>query len=711
MEEKSLPPCDLVMKGGITSGIVYPPAIVQLKDSYTFHSIGGTSAGAIAAAGAAAAEYNRQGGGFATLEQVGQSLGEQGTLLHLFQATPKTQFLLDILLAILQLQQERHTAASSQAQAVRPPSQLQTLRTISKRLNTLWLKELPAYARAGNVGRWSGVGVGIVLALIMTSAFIGLFSLLHLINQGSVLWIELCLALVLLGLGSWLGGYCGQWLGRGWHILSATLQLWKTGLQDTFYGICPGHTPVPDAQNPTTDLTDWLSAIIDRIAGLAPVATSQQSSQQSDQSDQGKYASQTISRRVPLTFGALQQHGVNLQMVTSNLNHSQPYIVPGDLHNFIFKESDMQQLFPAYVVEQLKTPPKQPLFPVHWLPAGYHFLPAAEDLPVIFGVRLSLSFPLLLSALPLYTLSTTAYQAYIDKTLTAPFDAERHLQRNWFSDGGICSNFPIQFFDHWLPEHPTFGVNLASTRLDASVLQPAAAHADPAYARSRPHHKAQPYTATSPDRDDVYLPLAEGAMDIEWSPVTGVANFLLAIFGTAQNYRDTLQMRLPSYRERVAQIRLAPNEGGLSLTMQPTTIQHVEQKGAQAGTILRTFQFEHHWWVRFLVLMAQLEGNLQEMREIYDGGDLLDVTQPSQFRIRLQREWSSAHDPQQRYPYYRDRQWCEEALRRVQALKMVIDAWQKTDGGDDRRKQANTERFFQTGAPTPEAVLRVTPRV
>ncbi|TME60808.1 MAG: hypothetical protein E6I59_12500, partial [Chloroflexi bacterium] len=51
--------CDLVFKGGFTSGIVYPPAILQLKNHYTFCNIGGTSAGAIAAAGVAAAEFNR----------------------------------------------------------------------------------------------------------------------------------------------------------------------------------------------------------------------------------------------------------------------------------------------------------------------------------------------------------------------------------------------------------------------------------------------------------------------------------------------------------------------------------------------------------------------------------------------------------------------------------------------------------------------------
>ena len=51
--------CDLVMKGGITSGIVFPTAVAQLSTQYRFRHIGGTSAGAIAAAGAAAAEYRR----------------------------------------------------------------------------------------------------------------------------------------------------------------------------------------------------------------------------------------------------------------------------------------------------------------------------------------------------------------------------------------------------------------------------------------------------------------------------------------------------------------------------------------------------------------------------------------------------------------------------------------------------------------------------
>ena len=52
--------CDVVMKGGITSGVVYPHALCELAVTYRFSNVGGTSAGAIAAAAAAAAEHGRE---------------------------------------------------------------------------------------------------------------------------------------------------------------------------------------------------------------------------------------------------------------------------------------------------------------------------------------------------------------------------------------------------------------------------------------------------------------------------------------------------------------------------------------------------------------------------------------------------------------------------------------------------------------------------
>ena len=50
------------MRGGVTSGIVYPKAVFEIADRYRFRSVGGTSAGAIAATVTAAAEFGRLSG-------------------------------------------------------------------------------------------------------------------------------------------------------------------------------------------------------------------------------------------------------------------------------------------------------------------------------------------------------------------------------------------------------------------------------------------------------------------------------------------------------------------------------------------------------------------------------------------------------------------------------------------------------------------------
>ena len=54
--------CDIVMEGGVTSGIIYASAVAELAKSYRFSSIGGSSIGAFAAALTAAAEYSRRRG-------------------------------------------------------------------------------------------------------------------------------------------------------------------------------------------------------------------------------------------------------------------------------------------------------------------------------------------------------------------------------------------------------------------------------------------------------------------------------------------------------------------------------------------------------------------------------------------------------------------------------------------------------------------------
>ena len=83
--------CDVVMKGGITSGVVYPHALCELARTYRFANVGGTSAGAIAAAGAAAAEHGREAGGFQKLADLPAWIGGGDNLFRLFQPQPRTR--------------------------------------------------------------------------------------------------------------------------------------------------------------------------------------------------------------------------------------------------------------------------------------------------------------------------------------------------------------------------------------------------------------------------------------------------------------------------------------------------------------------------------------------------------------------------------------------------------------------------------------------
>ena len=110
--------CDLIMKGGITSGVVYPRAATHLAQKYRFRNLGGASAGAIAAAFVAAAEYGRASGGFdqARRDPHGAGLATR----HVFQPSAATAPMHRVLLAFIA--EERHQGVRRWQRLVRRPS-------------------------------------------------------------------------------------------------------------------------------------------------------------------------------------------------------------------------------------------------------------------------------------------------------------------------------------------------------------------------------------------------------------------------------------------------------------------------------------------------------------------------------------------------------------------------------------------------------------
>ena len=184
---------------------------------------------------------------------------------------------------------------------------------------------------------------------------------------------------------------------------------------------------------------------------------------------------------------------IDLRMITTCLSEGRPYGMPWDAHRFFYDPSLWRTLFPAAVVDALEAAPTTPpqglgrpgegtvdeesdelavwrweeqLAATHRPPLRR--LPSGEHLPVIVATRMSLSFPLLISAVPLWVIDRRAEST--KQTLVALREAVGAgaalpgsglmFRQAWFTDGGFCSNFPVQMFDAAMPSRPTFAINL-----------------------------------------------------------------------------------------------------------------------------------------------------------------------------------------------------------------------------------------------------------
>lgn len=512
--------CDLILKGGITSGVVYPLGICLLAEKYSFKNVGGASAGAIAAAAAAAAEYGRRNGrpqAFDDLKNLPDWLSKETHLRQLFQPDRTTRPLFDLIFPFLETD-------------TKPLKKIcQALASIVRNYPTwcvlppvLWCA-LAAYTFRGSSAPSLTCGIIMAFLLGVTTAAAG--------------------------------------------ILAFPLrELLTRHLPENFYGLSRAFDP--ESSNTDAPLTNWLTSYLNHLAG------------------------KDLEKNGPLTFGDLghthaspaeedvhppsRLPGVNLEVMTTCLNLGRPYRLPFREEDgvFYFCKEEFARLFPEAVVKQMVNDAGSPS---HTLPGKTLYLfPKADRLPVVVAARMSLSFPVLISAVPLYKEDLTR------ETRT------RLPERCWFSDGGICSNLPIHFFDSPVPRWPTFGINLKQTP---------------------PGHEQ--------DENRVWMPAnPDDAWHDIWtrfeeSPGAGsMAGFLKVLIETMQSWRDTLHGQMPGYRERIVHINLNKDEGGLNLGMTTCQTLKLSTYGTQAGEeILSRFKDHYdsgppwgwadHRWIRF----------------------------------------------------------------------------------------------------------------
>jgi hypothetical protein len=593
-------PCDIVMAGGVTSGIIYPGAVSTIARRFSFHSIGGTSVGAIAAAVTAAAEYGRRSGrnpsAFDQIVTISKSLGEaapdgHSRLFHLFTPEDNTKGLLALLTPLIGCGGVFRRTAS-----------------LLGALMSVWLIAIPA----------------------LLAALGGILLVARLVVDGRVV-----LALVALAASTALV------IGTLVLMLFVTLkQQWLPAWRGNGYGICTGNAE-PSltskiGQAPFEGLTPWMHTVVQRAAG------------------------RTSDER-PLTFGDLwagtamgvsdavdptRPRAIELSMIASDISRHRTIQIPFvETPSPLYVDVDtLRRYFPKTIVDWMID--RQGSYSERIEKRdGVIRLPRPQDLPVVFGARLSLSFPILLSAVPLLTPDFARHKS------RQPIP----LRSVWISDGGLTSNFPVHFFDSPIPSRPTFCLNLVDFDAEAPDTDagdaedetfeereiteaPTESASKPVKEPRAPERTAErrPERAASSDPlpgDDVwgFVSMAKGNSFVpvpftafDAAPGSGIGSFLNTLLNTARFWSDNEMLVAPGVRDRVVHIALRDDEGGLNLDMDAKVIADLDQRGRAAGLLISARfdpltahdpetgepnrqAFPNHRWVRFRNFMAAFE--------------------------------------------------------------------------------------------------------
>ncbi len=603
--------CDVVMKGGVTSGIVYPKAIYELSQEYKFVNIGGTSAGAIAAALTAAAEYNRRetgsSEGFEKLLKLPQLLTQDvegsSKLFSLFKPNKSTRKLFYALMNIYKQKSCWKKIASSLSALI-----------FGFPLITI-VSLLPSvFVIIGLNGKIESSGL-----YFWYSFFIGLFNFIFTLVLNAV-----------------------------YYIFSS-----KKLLEDNHYGLTTGNLTEEDVgekKDIPDSLTPWLSNLINKVAGRGDVAR-------------------------PLTFGDLKNcssdsEPINLQMVSTNLTWRRPHTLPFDNKQFYFDPKELMQFFPKNVVSWMVSKSKIQKRRKFALTGAKDLfsLPEADDLPVIFATRLSLSFPVLFSTVPLYAVDYKLEENQSDRK-------NAFAEKCYFSDGGICSNFPVHFFDCPLPGRPTFAFNLDKYPEDGE--------------------SPGTYKDISAPSDN------NSGINPTWFRFeNSFMSFIKSILGTMQNWQDNTQLTVPGFRDRIVSIHLSDKEGGLNLNMDKDTIIDISNRGELAGSVIRdrfTGKVEHklnwdnHRWIRFRNTFCLLEDYL---KKIEDGLNSSSSEFQQSYIELLERE---KKDPPLSYRFEESHR--KSATEKIKKLREFI-TYLKSD-----------KKSFCTGAPKPTPEIKVKPKI
>jgi hypothetical protein len=547
--------CDLILEGAVVSAIVYLALIAGLSRRYRFCSLGGASSGSAVAAAAAVAEALRiksgSDAGFRGLFRFALWLGKRtrgrSNLLGLFQPAPALRLPFRVLVAFFALQASNPAAGSR-------------LGRFARSATLVFLASLVLAA----LGQYFPPAAQACRAYLLTILEIS-------VVPGALAVLLVC--------------------------------RWLKAFADQHFGLCTGMpTADADAAALTRTLHELYQKLLGRTAEVRPVIFDE------------------LWKCGPPPPGA--QRAVDLQVVTTVLHQRRSLHLPGQpgedpLRDYFYDPEEWQQFFPAAVMDWLRQNARQTV-PVEFAQrAGGRpqartllALPEPAKLPVIVAVRLSVSFPGLLSAIPLYTLAQG--HGFVRPENGEP--ARFQPLKVYFTDGGLTSNLPIDFFDEALPRWPTFGVNLFE--LDAKAASGETAP-NVFFGARRREPETRPMDVTRrPDGRPSLL------------------SFLAELVFTAKDWRDITRRSLPGVRERVLHIGLPRGFGALNLGMSRKQVLQLVRLGSSAARHVvsdfslpaapgRASRWEEHRWLRLRTALAAAQKWLRPLSAAVRQADTL----------------------------------------------------------------------------------------
>jgi predicted acylesterase/phospholipase RssA len=611
-----LPPCDLIMQGGVASGVVYPLAIMRIAQQHELRGVGGTSAGAIGAVVAAAAEYGRRhgrGAGYAQLGKLSHDILDKG-IGRLFQPTPGLRGLFDLLVGV---QSRGYRGALSYIASNWP---VLWLAAVAGLLNTVWLVGgSPTFDEIVRIATTYGASPPMQVLASFTLAGLLLWLWRGQRNQRREQFDGWLSATLLIGLAASSGAtfafvHTPLEIGAGEIVIQSAVG-WLSGLSALLmaiflllvfdfsliafnpnrFGVCSG---VRTRAVKSDALMDWLHGHIQDACGLEEALTF------GDLETSRRDAYVAKMANAPYT-PPIDTRDIELRMTVTDLGLRRPHTLPflpevqltegGPLETMWYVPEELEKILPSAVVDKLcantalewgmTVADRKLAYP----------LPRWHQLPVLFAVRMSLCYPLLFRMVPLY--HPRGEQVSRREPIRPPRGSRRGakdhaLVRTLFTDGGICSNFPIHFYDGLLPSWPTLAI----------ALEP----------------------SEDPESSDVLIDRSTAPPPPRHAPLN-LAGVLGLVLQTMGGWRDKVQTSLPGYRERVCVVSLSRKQGGFDFDMAPNDIAGAMLRGLEAGQLLcgrpiqrhgqestahPHFDLEEHRYRRFLVAYARLEETL-----------------------------------------------------------------------------------------------------